>query len=437
MKKPYLFLLILFCLPVILKAQAMRDTVSRADKLYALSMIWKEADYNFVFFDKQPHLNWDSLYVAYIPKILATKNVYEYIKVLSAFTSTLKDGHTSVMFTQAYWNDIDSPPVSYVTHLGKRYVTAADESLKDKVPIGSEIVKLDGMPWAADEASNNWYGFKNTPIELTLRTPGNKESKIVLNRDINTRGRAKTLKMAPAMPSTVSQDFEYKSLSPAVAMVTLNTFGDQKVVEEFKKALPEIRKHQNLIVDVRRNDGGDDNYAIEIAKYLTYKSYLVGSMWRARTNNSADKAWASANKLFGKPDTLTEYLTRNSWDRHPGDTITIADTIRRLKMPVYILTSKKTFSAGEDFLIYLNQSRNITRVGQNTAGSSGQPLFFKIPKGFSVRICAKRDALPDGTDFIGIGVKPDVYVEPFFSLTGEKKDVELEAAQALISRKKH
>jgi carboxyl-terminal processing protease len=437
MKKPYLFIFILFCLPATLKAQAMSDTVSRENKLYALSMIWKEADYNFVFFDKQPHLNWDSLYVAYIPKILATKNVYEYFKVLRSFIGNLKDGHTSVMTSQAYWNDIDSPPVFYVDHNGKRYVSAVDETLKEQVPIGSEIIKLDGKTWEDFYLTNEWYGFKNTPIELTLLSPDRKESKIILNRDVNIRGRAKKLKMIPVAASSATKDFEYKSLSTTVAMVTLNTFADPKVINDFRQALPEIRKHQNLILDIRGNQGGNDAYAIEIAKHLTDRPFIVGSMWEARTHNSANKAWASSNKLFGKPDTLTEYLTRNSWDKHPGDTIIILDTIERLKMPIYVLTSKNTFSAAEDFLIYLNGSKNITRVGQNTAGSSGQPMFFKIPKGFTVRICSKRDAFPDGTDFIGIGVKPDVYVEPFFSLTGEKKDVELEKTLSLIAAQKH
>jgi carboxyl-terminal processing protease len=64
MKKSWLMGLILFILPFSSTAQAMHDTVSHEDKLYALSMIWKEADYNFVFFDKQPNLNWDSLYVS-------------------------------------------------------------------------------------------------------------------------------------------------------------------------------------------------------------------------------------------------------------------------------------------------------------------------------------------------------------------------------------
>ena len=79
--KPALFFLLF--IPSKMQAQSVRDTVSREDKLYALSLIWKEADYNFVFFDQQPNLNWDSLYRAYIPKILATKNVYECVRVLT------------------------------------------------------------------------------------------------------------------------------------------------------------------------------------------------------------------------------------------------------------------------------------------------------------------------------------------------------------------
>jgi len=437
MKKPYLFILLLFCLPAALKAQSMHDTISRENKLYALSMIWKEADYNFVFFDKQPQLNWDSLYMAYIPKILDTKNAYQYLEVLDSFLGSLNDGHTSVLVNQFFYNDIDSPPIHYVKQYGKLFVTAIDESLVDQIPIGSEIEALDGKKWSALNRDYNWYGFKNTSVELSLKLPNGKAKKISVNRNANTRARAKILKWVPAPPVSGAKDFEYKSLSSEVAMVTLNSFSNAEIVDDFKKALPEIRKHKNLIVDIRRNDGGDDAYAIEIAKYLTDKPYLVGSMWSARTNNSAKKAWASSDKMYKKTNLDDPYLTRNSWERHPGDTISISDTIHRLKMPVYILTSKKTFSAGEDFLIYLNGSKNILKIGQNTSGSSGQPLIFDIPGGFTVRICAKRDAFPDGTDFIGIGVKPDIYVEPFFSLTGEEKDVELEKTLSLIAAQKH
>jgi C-terminal processing protease CtpA/Prc len=309
--------------------------------------------------------------------------------------------------------------------------------LKEQVPIGSEIIKLDGKTWEDFYVANEWSGFKNTLLELTLKMPDGKTKRISVNRDQNTRFRAKTLKWVPAPPFSGAKDFEYKSLSPDVAMITLNSFSNAEIVNDFRNILPDIRKHKNLIVDIRGNGGGNDDYAIEIAKYLTDKPYLVGSMWSARTNNSAKKAWASSDKMYKKTNLDNPYLTRNSWERHPGDTISISDTIRRLKMPVYVLTSKKTFSAAEDFLIYLNGSKNILKIGQNTSGSSGQPLVFAIPGGFTVRICAKRDAFPDGTDFIGIGVKPDIYVEPVFSLTGEEKDVELEKTLSLIAAQKH
>lgn len=49
------------------------NTLSRTDKLFALSSFWSEVKYNFVFYD-QLKFSWDSLYKAYIPLIENTKN---------------------------------------------------------------------------------------------------------------------------------------------------------------------------------------------------------------------------------------------------------------------------------------------------------------------------------------------------------------------------
>ncbi|HWD88699.1 MAG TPA: S41 family peptidase [Mucilaginibacter sp.] len=422
-------LLLLFVIPAKMQAQSMRDTVSREDKLYALSLIWKEADYNFVFFDRQPHLNWDSLYKAYIPKILATKNVYEYFKVLKNFISTLKDGHTGMFYNQFYWNEIDSPPVRFVNKQGKRYVIAVDEPLKDQVPVGSEIIRLNGKSWedyfnGQDLENNDWYGFGGTQLELTILSKDNRESKVVVTRNQNTLFRAKKLKWVPDIIGPPDEDFQFKSISPKVAYVALNTFGDSSIVTEFKKALPDIRKHQALIVDIRKNGGGNDDYALQIAEYLTDRSFIVGSMWKTRLHNAAKKAWAARGDT-----SLANYIHRNVWEKHPGDTTRIPASLAKLNMPVYILTSKRTGSAAEDFLIYLNYSSNVTRIGQSTAGSSGQPLEFKLPYGFTARICAKADEFPDGTPFINIGIKPQIEVKP---AEGDPKDLELEKALAVI-----
>lgn len=429
----FITLAILFVIPFKLQAQSMRDSVSREEKLYALSLIWKEADYNFAFFDRQPKLQWDSLYISYIPKILATKNVYEYVKVLSNFMKLLKDGHTGVQLNQTYWNEIDSPPVKYENRQEKRFVTSVDDALKDQIPIGSEITHLNGKTWEeyfknTDLEDNDWFGFAGTKLELTLITKNKEESKVTVTRNVNKLFRAKNLKWVPNIAPQPTENFGYKSVSPEIAYVTLGTFSDSTIVGEFKKNLPDIRKHQTLIVDIRNNRGGNDDYALQIAEYLTDQSYIVGSMWKTRINNAAKKAWAVQGD-----SSLTDYLHRNVWEKHAGDTIRIPKSIIKLNMPVYILISKKTFSAAEDFLIYLNYSKNVIRVGQTTGGSSGQPLVFQLPHGFSARICAKADEFPDGTQFINIGIKPHIAVEPSFI---EGKDSELEKTLVIIEKNK-
>ncbi|HEX3385977.1 MAG TPA: S41 family peptidase [Mucilaginibacter sp.] len=427
-----LALLLLLTASVKLRAQSVKDTLSRENKLYALSMIWKEADYNFVFFDRQPHLNWDSLYKAYIPKILATRNVYECVQVLSSFIGTLKDGHTRIMLDQFYWNETDVPPIYFVVYNGKRYITAVDEPLKDEISIGAEITRVNEKSWddylhESDFGNNDLRSYTNSTLELTLLSKDNKESKVTLTRNLNTLFRAKKLKMVPESSAPQFHEFEYRSLSPQTAYVDLGTFGDSTIVTQFKQALPDIRKHQALIVDVRNNRGGNDDYAKQIAEYLTDKSYIVGSMWKTRIHNAADKAWAAHGEK-----SLADYLHRNVWDKHPGDTIRIPATLARLNMPVYILTSKRTFSAAEDFLIYLNYSKNVTRIGQATSGSSGQPLSFNLLPGVYAWVCSKADELPDGTEFINIGIKPQIEVDPASPLSTETKDLELEKALAVI-----
>ena len=51
-------------------------------------------------------------------------------------------------------------------------------------------------------------------------------------------------------------------------------------------------------------------------------------------------------------------------------------------------------------------------MGEPTCGSSGQPLQVPLSCGARMRICAKRDTYPDGREFVGGGVIPDLKVEP-------------------------
>jgi hypothetical protein len=61
---------------------------------------------------------------------------------------------------------------------------------------------------------------------------------------------------------------------------------------------------------------------------------------------------------------------------------------------VLVLTSARTYSAAEDFVVAFDAMQRGRIVGEATGGSTGQPLLFDLPGGGKARICTKRDSYP-------------------------------------------
>src|SRR5690349_1443491 len=72
------------------------QNISENEKIAGLSKLWSEVKYNFVNFDLIPDVNFDSLYLAYIPKVRQTKSTFEYYRVMQELVAYLRDGHTNV-----------------------------------------------------------------------------------------------------------------------------------------------------------------------------------------------------------------------------------------------------------------------------------------------------------------------------------------------------
>lgn len=81
---------------------------------------------------------------------------------------------------------------------------------------------------------------------------------------------------------------------------------------------------------------------------------------------------------------------------------------KRPKVPVYILTSKKTFSAAEDFSYTMQSKKRATIVGETTGGGAHPTRYFRLTDGFGVRIPFARSINPvTNTNWEGVGVIPD------------------------------
>jgi len=85
--------------------------------------------------------------------------------------------------------------------------------------------------------------------------------------------------------------------------------------------------------------------------------------------------------------------------------------MQKITCPLIVLTGNNTASAAEDFLIMLDGLKpRATTMGQRTYGSTGQPMPLELPGLSESRICTKRDTYPDGRDFVGVGVIPDIEI---------------------------
>jgi len=401
--------------------QEVSNELTDAEKIYGLTLFWQEVNYSFVYFDQVPDLNWDSTFKAFIPQVLATENTYDYYRTLQRFAALLNDGHTSVTMPQHYWDSLDRPKIGLLEMQERIYISNVDTSLKGVIPIGSEVIAVDKIPTAEymatdvfpyySSSTNHWLwywcgfrmlaGRRDTEVELTYLTPARDTQVISMVR--NRAG----LEWYP--PLEYSKELtEFRWIEDSIAYVALNGFHDYKAVDEFEDYLSELKSARGLIIDLRENGGGDTGIGARILSHFTTDT-LVGSTWKTREHRGAHKAWGRFDTLSATENRA--YFEGKAWYngspyKHPP-----ADSVI-LTYPVVILMNHSTASAAEDFLVMCDQLRNISLVGEPSNGSTGQPLQFDLPGGGRGHVCAKRDTYPDGRDFVGIGVQPDILVEP-------------------------
>ena len=423
------------------EASSTPTELSAADRLYGLSRFWQEVNYNFAFFDQVPELDWDQAYREYIPKVLAAASTAEYYRLLQRFCALLEDGHTNIYPPDHVKALYDRPRVRLRAVQDRAVVVDVGASLADDLPRGSEILAVDGIATAAylqDEvfpylSSSTDYilrdkgverlldGPVGSTVEVEIRTPEDRTGTLSLVRD----SRANKEEWAHTK-ARQWQRLEFRWLEGGIAYVSLNSFGEEDIVADFASHLPELENSRGLIIDIRRNGGGNSGNADAIVKHLTDEPFS-GGMWKTREHRAVDKAWGamyaglSPEELEGEREGMSAgsrkwfdraVSTYNGtfWHEAPPRLIEPGEG-DKIQVPIAVLIDHRTGSAAEDFLIDLDSVQRAVFVGRRTFGSTGQPLLLDLPGGGSARVCTKWNTYPDGREFVGYGISPHVYVE--------------------------
>lgn len=138
-----------------------------------------------------------------------------------------------------------------------------------------------------------------------------------------------------------------------------------------------------LIFDLRQNGGGDP------ATVALLSSYLFGP----------------------EPVHLNDLYWREGDSTHQWWTLPFVPGKRYAGKDVYVLTSKRTFSAAEEFTYNLKNLKRATIIGETTGGGAhpggprriGEHFMVFVPSGRAINPISK-------TNWEGTGVKPDIEV---------------------------
>lgn len=404
-------------------------------KIWILMQVWAEVRFNFAYFDQVPELNWDNEIKNAIPKILASKDIVQYYQILRELVALLNDGHTFIMPPMEEMASSDHPALETQMIESKIIITRTGDSkeiMEQKITPGLEVTDINGVP-AKGYLDNNlvrYYsggtihwgeafglsrlleGPKNSVVQLKLRSLDGSSKNVELTRNSEMRnGENFNLQIYDFYPLV-----ERKKVDDDIIYFKLSTFIFEQIVEDFHKELDQLDldKIEGMILDIRHNMGGNSDFAFKIISRLIDKP-MEAAKWKTRKYLPAFRSWGRPEEWY---EDSMEIIQPSPEKRYSG--------------PLFILTGHNTVSAAEDFLVPLKFSKRAKIVGDITAGSTGNPITCQLPGGYIFRICSKRDTFPDGEEFVGTGIEPNIKVEITQKDVHENRDRVLEKAVEMI-----
>jgi hypothetical protein len=153
------------------------------------------------------------------------------------------------------------------------------------------------------------------------------------------------------------------------------------IAETAAGAMAFLANSESVILDLRQNGGGQSGGTLLCSYFLKEDTHL--------------------SDFYNRP----ENTTRQVWS-YP-----VAGAARFADKDLYILTSRRTFSAPEMLAYDMQALKRATIVGETTGGGAHGTTIYRITDQFGASIPFCRGINPvTKTDWEGTGVKPDVAV---------------------------
>jgi len=433
--------------------------------------------------------DWENLFANFEEEGLKTvKNNNDFYKSITELTDHVRDGHLIVMRPQ-----LDSVPKLFpllLKIINEKFYTDTEDF---GIPIGSEIISIDKiegvelrdrlLKYAPSDGFNiskkdrqverefgilHFYEFgAKSTYHIECKTPSNK----ILSKNIESQSFESIGKRFSNRNSYFSiyhnsdnkvehtknrigkvEPFVFFIDSLSTAVLTINSFN--LAVGQFQSSLKSIfkdikqNKVENLIIDIRQNEGGYPLNAINTFSYITNKpfkqrvsSYVITStLPEAQYSQNLVNGY-TYETFFGK---YYQNATKqgNEWilTTDENEPLMISNK-KRFGGKAYVLIGGKTFSAGSSFALFC-KNEDITLIGEETGGgyytqTGGYPIIYTLPHSeikVLIPFVKITRYVKNKTVNKGSGVLPDIQVPSTIQDLIEGRDSQLDYVLKLVTK---
>jgi carboxyl-terminal processing protease len=401
---------------------AAKQRLTARDRKEVFEKVWREihdhyydASYNGV--------DWDEVRRRYALLVEATKKDQEFYALMNQMTSELHDAHTRFNSPEQWKNFRQQQGVTVGFSVddvdGKTAVTSVipgTDAARAGIEPGMVVLRVDDTPVAeriaeiekkrqpsSSERATRWFiynrvfaGPADTPVKVALQRGDGSVFETSVRRQIYSAAPEVTTHVLPSGNVYIRFDgFQHP------------------ITKEFRQALQKFRDAPGLIVDLRRNGGGDLAVLLPIAGYFFGKKTLF-----AKDSTRTGKPLSSYVGLFKLP--LQLYVG------HPGEQI--------YSGPVVILVDAHSASSSEVFAAGMQDTLRAKVIGSQSCGCVLGIAKPRVMKGGGV--LEMSEVLwfsPKGRKLEGTGIIPDKIVMPSVADLQRRRDPVLaEADKSLV-----
>lgn len=426
---------LLCCLGRRATGQATSDSkLSIEDRVFTASKVYSLLQSYFSSGTGTSDLSLDGAYKIYLRTVLATDDRRQFDLATIEFVAQLHNGHT--FFWDAWLDKNNQQPLGfYASPLDSKWIVQT--SFLGNLKPGDIIASIDKTPTESFFQQQQRYIAASSTVaqrhNLFLSPYLFPEQFTLTLED----GRKVSVDRTSAKePETKT---EGRWLKPGqTAYVRIPSFFFPVLEDGALNYVNQFRNAKVLVIDVRNNPGG--LAPLRLLKALMdrpYRGWKESTPLRVGLFESLQRSTQTEESGKGVPDYFKGYTEAlgalgNARLMLGGETVPPS-------MPIFhgrliLLIDGGCISACEDFVQPFKDNGRATLVGETTQGSAGVPASYDFHNGMSLRVAVKREYFPDGSEFEGVGIKPDVEVHPSIDNLRVGKDVSLEKAVELAGR---